>query len=106
MQTNTLLGLNNNMNKILTIFTVAAIFVGVYYLAPIFNNNCLKPQVIQTHIYNCSMLNVKQSCAWLKNERVPDGYVVDVDKIGGACVTSSSIANYLVRVATKNKVGN
>ena len=94
------------MNNILTFFIVAALCVGIYFLAPIFNDNCLKPQVVKTHIYNCSMLKVEGSCTWLKSEGVPNGYEIDVDKVGKACVTSSNIANYLVKVATKNKVGN
>lgn len=86
-------------------FTVAVLLVGLYILIPYFNDNCMEPQVIEAHIYNCDLLNVKESCAWLKSKNIPKGYELDMAKAKEACLNSRNLANYLVHVASKGKIG-
>ncbi len=95
------------MNKIITLFIVAAVVIGIlYYFKPIYNEGCMEPQVIDSHIKNCELLGVKDSCSWLDSNNVPKGYTFDSAKAAKACVTSENLSNYLMKVVSKNKVGN
>jgi hypothetical protein len=93
------------MNKIIPIFTLAALLAGLYILILYFNDNCMEPQVIEAHIYNCDLLNSKESCSWLKENNILKGYKLDKTKVQEACLSSSNLANHLVKVASKGKVG-
>jgi hypothetical protein len=94
------------MNKIITVFIVAAVVIIIYYFEPIFNKHCMEPQVIDGHFKNCELLGVEKSCSWLEHNNIPEGYTFDLAKAAEACVTSENLSNFLVEVVSKNKVGN
>lgn len=94
------------MNKIIPIFTVAALLVALFILILYFNKSCMKPQLIESHLLNCDLLNIGESCTWLRDNNIPKGYELDIAKVQKACLNSSNLANYLVKVASKGKIGD
>ncbi|UKA07758.1 hypothetical protein IHC92_17275 [Photobacterium damselae subsp. damselae] len=87
-------------------YIVIAIVIGIYIFSCIYNEGCIKPQVIEAHMNNCNLLKVEESCSWLKRNNIRQGYTFDSSKAVDACVTSKNLSNYLVKVVSKNKVGS
>ncbi|WP_207284519.1 hypothetical protein [Pseudomonas sp. FW300-N2A2] len=96
---------SNAMKLILNGVIVIVVVVGMCLLIPYFNNECLKPQVVEAHLENCNLLGVKDSCVWLKDNGVPEEFKVDKSNVEQSCINSKDIADFLVGVSSKGKIG-